>query len=95
MATPNPKIELINATCGENLEHNTPANGVVTIGPIANANGAANGDAGHVRILSGNNVIAEGDCGTGANTVVFDNVNIAVDQVVAISSANFTIPSGA
>jgi len=73
---------------------NTAANGVVTLDTIANANGAANGSAGHVRILSGANVVAEGDCGTGSNTVVFDNVVIAVDQVVSISSANFTIPTG-
>ena len=74
--------------------NNTPANGVITIGAIANANGVANGNAQHVRILSGNNVIAEGDAGTSGNTVIFDNVSIATNQVVSISSANFTIPAG-
>ena len=74
--------------------NNTAANGVVTLDTIASANGEANGDAGHVRILSGADVVAEGDCGTSGNTVVFDNISIATNQVVSISSANFTVPAG-
>ena len=75
--------------------NNTPAAGVLTLDTIANANGVANGDANYVRFLtSAANVIGDGDAGTSGNTVVFDNVNIATDQVVSISSANFTVPAG-
>jgi len=76
--------------------NNTPANGVLTLDTIANANGVANGNAGYARFTSNAdaNVIGDGDCGTSGNTVVFDNVNIAVNQVVSVSSANFTVPDG-
>lgn len=75
--------------------NNSVANGVLTLGAIANANGVANGTAGHVRFLtSANAVVAEGDCGTSGNTVVFDNTSIATNQVVSVSGANFTVPAG-
>jgi len=76
--------------------NNTPSGGVLTLGAIANANGAANGVANFAQILekTSANLLADVDCGTATETVVFDNNNIAVNQVVSISGANFTVPAG-
>lgn len=70
--------------------------GVLTLDTIANANGVANGNAVYVRFLNNGdaNVIAEADAGTTGTTVIFDNTNIATDQVVSVTSANFTVPAG-
>lgn len=76
--------------------NNTPANGVLTFGSIASANGANAGNAAYAQFYNNGaaNLVADADCGTGSNTVVFDNVNIAVDQVVSITAANITVPAG-
>ena len=75
--------------------NNTPTGGVLALGAIANANGVANGTAGYCRFLtSANATIADGDCGTSGNTVVFDNTSIATNQVVSVTAANFTVPAG-
>jgi len=75
--------------------NNTPTAGVLAIGAIANANGTANGVAGYCRfVTSANATIADGDAGTTATTVIFDNTNIAVNQVVSVTAANFTVPAG-
>ena len=76
--------------------NNTPSAGVLTLGAIANANGVANGVANFAQFLekTSANLIADADCGTATETIVFDNNNIAVNQVVSISSANFTVPAG-
>lgn len=76
--------------------NNTVASGVLTLANIANANGAANGVANYAQFHNAGsaNLIADADCGMTTQTVVFDNSNIAVNQVVSITSANFTVPAG-
>lgn len=77
--------------------NNTPAAGVLTFGAIANANGANAGNAAYAQFYNNGaaNLVADADCGTANTTVIFDNVSIAVDQVVSISAgANITVPAG-
>jgi hypothetical protein len=75
--------------------NNSPSGGVLTLGSIPNANGAANGTAGYCRfIMSNSTVVCDGDAGTASTTVIFDNTSITDGQVVSISSANFTVPAG-
>lgn len=75
---------------------NTVANGVITLGSIAQQNAALGGVAGYGRILkSDTSVVMDLDVAMGSGgSINLVNTNIAAGQPVSITSAAITVPAG-
>jgi len=77
---------------------NTSVNGVVTLGTIAPAAATGAGVVNVAKFYSNGKaaLLATADVGLPASgaSVILDNTNIAVDQVVNISSCVITVPAG-
>lgn len=75
---------------------NSVANGVITVGTVANVNASASGTAQYGRILQSDNstVIAEFNVGTSGATVTINTTAITSGGPVAITGMTITVPAG-
>lgn len=74
----------------------TTVNGVITFGAISNGTATGTGTANTAKFWTNAKgaLVATADVGTTDATVILDNVSIATDQVVSISSCVITVPAG-
>lgn len=75
---------------------NSAANGVLTLGTVANVNAVATGTAQYFRLLQSDNstVIAEGNVGTSGATITINTTSITSGGPVAVTGFTVTVPTG-
>lgn len=75
---------------------NTAANGVLTLGTVANVNASESGTVSYFRLLQSDNstVVAEGNVATSGATITINTTTITSGGPVAVTGLAITVPTG-